>query len=315
MKLQTNLPLTPSQSIIDYNSKVFLVGSCFTEHIGAKLNYFKFQTAINPFGILFHPKAITTFLKAVGEKKIYTEADLVFQNERWHGFDAHSALSSTSEAETLANLNQAITEAHRFIEEATHIIITLGTAWGYRFKATQQTVANCHKIPQQAFDKFLSSPKEIVKDLFDCITSVKVINPACQLVFTVSPVRHLKDGFVENQRSKAHLIAAIHQVVEQTPESTYFPSYEIMMDELRDYRFYAADMVHPSALAIDYIWEKFEEVYLSPQAKKIKEKVAVIQRGLAHWPFNPQAEAHLKFLEKLEQKKEELHKEVPHIVF
>jgi lysophospholipase L1-like esterase len=253
MNFQTIVPLNKeTRNSIDYNAKILLLGSCFSENIGDKLNYFKFQTSQNPFGILFHPKAIENLVtNAINEKK-YLPEDLIFQNELWHSFDAHSSLSTTDKNELLANLNSAIIATNKKLKEATHIIITLGTSWVYRFIETDVIVANCHKIPQKKFLKTLLSVDEITKSLKTTISHLKSVNKNIHILFTVSPVRHLKDGFIENMQSKSHLITAIHSIM-KTKNSSYFPSYEIMMDELRDYRFYAEDMIHPNKTAINYI--------------------------------------------------------------
>ena len=306
MNFQTIVPLNKeTRNSIDYNAKILLLGSCFSENIGDKLNYFKFQTSQNPFGILFHPKAIENLVtNAINEKK-YLPEDLIFQNERWHSFDAHSSLSTTDKNELLANLNSAIRATNKKLKEATHIIITLGTSWVYRFIETDVIVANCHKIPQKKFLKTLLSVDEITKSLKTTISHLKSVNKNIHILFTVSPVRHLKDGFIENMQSKSHLITAIHSIM-KTKNSSYFPSYEIMMDELRDYRFYAEDMIHPNKTAINYIWERFAETRISESSKLTMKEVETIQKGISHRPFNENSEQHQKFLNNLEIKKEKL---------
>lgn len=306
MNFQTIVPLNKeTRNSIDYNAKILLLGSCFSENIGDKLNYFKFQTSQNPFGILFHPKAIENLVtNAINEKK-YLPEDLIFQNERWHSFDAHSSLSTTDKNELLANLNSAIIATNKKLKEATHIIITLGTSWVYRFIETDVIVANCHKIPQKKFLKTLLSVDEITKSLKTTISHLKSVNKNIHILFTVSPVRHLKDGFIENMQSKSHLITAIHSIM-KTKNSSYFPSYEIMMDELRDYRFYAEDMIHPNKTAINYIWERFAETRISESSKLTMKEVETIQKGISHRPFNENSEQHQKFLTNLEIKKEKL---------
>ena len=306
MNFQTIVPLNKeTRNSIDYNAKILLLGSCFSENIGDKLNYFKFQTSQNPFGILFHPKAIENLVtNAINEKK-YLPEDLIFQNERWHSFDAHSSLSTTDKNELLANLNSAIIATNKKLKEATHIIITLGTSWVYRFIETDVIVANCHKIPQKKFLKTLLSVDEITKSLKTTISHLKSVNKNIHILFTVSPVRHLKDGFTENMQSKSHLITAIHSIM-KTKNSSYFPSYEIMMDELRDYRFYAEDMIHPNKTAINYIWERFVETRISESSKLTMKEVETIQKGISHKPFNENSEQHQKFLNNLEIKKDKL---------
>ncbi|MEZ4791989.1 MAG: GSCFA domain-containing protein [Gelidibacter sp.] len=314
MKLQTQIPLKKQENNpIDYQSKMLLLGSCFVENIGDKLAYFKFQNLQNPFGILFHPKAIETLVSNAIHQKTYTETDIFYQNEQWHCFDVHSKLSNASKEQLLFDLNTAIKSTRQYIQEATHIIITLGTAWVYRNIKQDAIVANCHKIPQKAFAKELLSVDEISKSLDNCLQLIKTVNPKATIIFTVSPIRHIKDGFVENTQSKAHLISAIHQTLNH--QSFYFPSYEIMLDELRDYRFYAEDMLHPNQTAIHYIWEKFQQVWMSPKVDKTMQDIDAIQKGIEHRAFRPNSEAHQQFLHQLETKKQELQSGFPHIQF
>ncbi|AUP78652.1 GSCFA domain-containing protein [Flavivirga eckloniae] len=321
MKLQTKIPLEKlSKNLIDYNSNVLLVGSCFVENIGGKLDYFKFQNTQNPLGILFHPKAIETLVSDVINKKLYTEEDIFFHNEQWHSFKAHSKLSNTSKEDLLNDLNTTIESTNQQIQKATHIVITLGTAWVYRFEKTQSIVANCHKVPQKQFTKELLSVNEVYTSIKTIVSFIRTLNSKASIIFTVSPVRHIKDGFIENTQSKAHLIAGIHQFLNQESSSVnhqsfYFPSYEIMMDELRDYRFYTEDMVHPSKIAIDYIWNSFHEVWISSKATKTMEEIDVVQKGMQHKPFNANSDAHQKFLQNLEIKKSQIKSQFSHIEF
>ena len=315
MKLQTKIPLKrKTQNLIDYQSNILLLGSCFSENIGDKLSYFKFQSIQNPFGILFHPKAIENLITNTSNKKVYSSDDLIYQNEIWHSFDAHSSLSSASENELLNKLNVAISLTNKKIKEASHIVITLGTSWVYRYIETDTIVANCHKIPQKKFLKELLSVSEISESLARSISLIKSINSDAAVIFTISPVRHLKDGFIENTQSKSHLIAAIHTLVNEQDVS-YFPSYEIMMDELRDYRFYAEDMIHPNKTAINYIWRKFIDTWFSEETKSIMKEIDEIQKGLLHRPFHEDSKLHQQFLLKLEQKKSSLQERLPFINF
>jgi len=319
MNLQTKIPLKPQQhNQIDYNSNVLLLGSCFVENIGKKLDYFKFQNLQNSFGILFQPLAIERLITNAINEKEYTESDIFFHNEQWHCFGAHSKLSTSSKEDLLHNLNTQIKSTNHQINKSTHIIITLGTAWVYRFIEKDTIVANCHKVPQKKFLKELLSVDEITDSLQSVVALIKSVNSNASILFTVSPVRHLKDGFIENTQSKAHLISAIHSVLSPRAQSRglyYFPSYEIMMDELRDYRFYAEDMIHPNQTAVSYIWEKFQEVWISKETLKTMEEVDFVQKGMQHKPFNPNSKAHQKFLENLEGKKATLQKTYSHIIF
>ena len=316
MKLQTNIKLEKQpHHQIDYSSKLMLLGSCFSENIGGKFEYFKFQSKINPFGILFHPVALENLITRSINQDFYAEDELIYHNEIWSCFDAHSKLNSVLKDDLLSKLNEQIKLMHQQINASTHVIITLGTAWVYRYIATDKIVANCHKIPQKQFQKELLSINDIVASLENIIALIRSLNPKVNFIFTVSPVRHLKDGFVENNRSKAHLLSAIHQVVEPRKQLFYFPSYEIMMDELRDYRYYNQDMIHPNNVAVEYIWEKFKTVWLAEDAIGISQKVVNIQTKKAHRPFNPNSDAHQKFLVNLQLEIEDIQKEFPHIKF
>ncbi len=320
MNLQTQISFRKADKQIDYASDLMLLGSCFSEHIGEKLDYFKFRTLQNPFGILFHPLAIENLITRAIQKRGYTPEDLFYHNERWHCFDAHSNTSNVSKEKVLEGLNGQLRKTEQLLSKASHIIITLGTGWTYQKRETGVTVANCHKIPQKEFKKQLLTVDEITASLQRTIEQIETVNKNTQLVFTISPVRHLKDGFVENQRSKAHLIAAVHDIVNAYADGeksrvAYFESYELMMDELRDYRFYKADMIHPNTLAIDYIWEKFSEVWVSDDAQVAMKLVEEIQRGLDHRPFNPNSEQHQKFRESLKEKISYIKKEHPAMTF
>ena len=313
MKLQTNIPIQKqSENLIDYRSKLLLLGSCFSENIGSKFKEFQFQTTQNPFGILFHPKAIEKLIDFAVNDKTFSKKDLINNNETYHLFDVHSSLSSTNENLTLDSANKAIHQTKIAVENASHIIITLGTAWVYRHRETNSIVANCHKIPQKEFEKELLSIPEIIISLQNIVDTVLSINTSAKFIFTISPVRHIKDGFVENNLSKAHLLASIHQIISNNKNvANYFASYEIVMDELRDYRFYKEDLLHPNQIAINYIWEKFIATWFNLSTEKTIRKVEEINKGLVHKPFNEHSEAHQSFLKKLAKKQQELIAEFP----
>jgi lysophospholipase L1-like esterase len=209
----------------------------------------------------------------------------------------------------LIEINSAVKRTKKQIEEASHIIITLGTSWVYKFIETNEVVANCHKILQKKFLKEILSVNQITKSLANIISLIKAENKKAAIIFTISPVRHLKDGFIENQQSKSHLIAAIHQVINEQKELYYFPAYEIMMDDLRDYRFYKSDLIHPNETAINYIWKKFIAAWVDNSAIEIMNAVDSVQKGLLHKPFYENSKKHQEFLEKLNQKIQKLKKE------
>jgi hypothetical protein len=292
------------------------LGSCFAENMSEKLDYFKFQNTCNPFGIIFNPVSIEKIINRVVNQVLFTEKDIFFNHERWHCFDVHSDLSNLDKEELITNLNSIIKSTKVQLENATHIIITYGTSWVYRNNKINEIVANCHKVAQKDFSKEILSVETIQQSIQNTIELIQSLNPNCKFIFTVSPVRHIKDGFAENQLSKAHLITAIHQTINQKPQiTTYFPSFEILMDELRDYRFYASDMLHPNQVAINYIWQRFSETTISDECMSVMEEVNNIQKGLAHRPFNHNSESHQQFLSKLQDKISALGLKFPEIKF
>ena len=315
MKLQTRIPLKPELHQIDYESRILLMGSCFSENIGERLTFYKFQALVNPFGIVFHPIAIEKLVTRAINEDLYTEADLIFQNEQWHCFEVHSSLSHTQKDDLLICLNEKLKQLREYLLTVTHIIFTYGTAWAYRYIETDAIVANCHKIPQKKFLKELLSVEEVSASIENTLTLIKDINPQVKFVHTISPVRHLKDGFVENSISKAHLIAGLQELIAPRNYIYYFPAYEIMMDELRDYRFYNEDMVHPNKTAITIIWEQFKLVWTATETEELQKEIAVIQTGLLHRPFNPESVAHQLFLKKLQERINAIQLQIPTVKF
>ena len=315
MKLLTEWPLQPQSPGIDYTSSLFLMGSCFTENIGEKLSYYQFPVVQNPFGIIFQPEAIEKLIHRIVHRTYFTGRDIFFHNEKWQSFEVHSKLNAASDEGLLKNLNSYIDHSHEKLRQTTHVILTLGTSWVYRNKTTGERVANCHKVPQNEFTKELMSVEDIIKSLFKMESAIRKIAPKTVLLLTVSPVRHLKDGFPENQLSKAHLITAIHSFLQEHTHVHYFPAYELMMDTLRDYRFYEEDMVHPNTTAIHYIWEKFCDQWIKKECEATMREVATIRKGLAHTFFNPDSEQAKTFKEKLRKKMEMLVKAYPFMSF
>ncbi|NNM22560.1 MAG: GSCFA domain-containing protein [Flavobacteriaceae bacterium] len=311
MRLHTKIPLSPQDTTIDYGSKVVLLGSCFAQHIGDKLDYFKFQHHCNPFGVLFHPFAIQRIVDRAINELAFTEDDIFLKDDRWHCLETHSLITTSNKEELLALLNQRLAELKKHLSDATHFVITLGSAWGYRHLATNRVVGNCHKLPQKEFSKELSEVAAISNCLQELFTGLKLLNKEVQIISTVSPVRHIKDGIIENSRSKAHLLAGLHALVSHE----YFPSYELMLDEFRDYRFYDRDLVHPNDLAIDLIWNAFKEVWLDPATESVQQEVDGIQKGLHHKPFQPESASHKKFQAALQQRIKTLQERFPHLLF
>ena len=316
MQFTTKIPVQKSSFPIDYDSKIILLGSCFAENMGEKFQYFKFQATTNPFGIIFNAVSLEKLIRRAVENRMFTENDIFFHNDLWHCFEVHSELSNSDKDAFLDSLNDLIRSTNKQLNDSTHIIITLGTSWVYRNIETNEIVANCHKVPQKQFTKELLSINQTEESLQSIISLIHSVNPNCNFIFTVSPVRHIKDGFVENTLSKAHLVAAIHKTITNNPSLiTYFPAYEIMMDELRDYRFYAEDMLHPNQTAIDYIWIQFFENYISESEFGLMNEICSIQKGLKHRPFNPNTESHQKFLNQLDLKIQTIQNQHPFIKF
>ena len=303
MNFTTKIPLVKSNNPINYNSKIVSLGSCFAENMADKFEYFKFQNTVNPFGIIFNVVSIEKLIFRSIHKQCFTKKDIFFYNESWHCYEVHSEVSNPNKEEFLENLNELIDSTNKKITESTHIIITLGTAWVYKNIETNKIVANCHKVPQKQFTKELLSIETIQESLQNIITLVTEVNKEAKFILTVSPVRHIKDGFAENTLSKSHLISALQQIVNyQLSIVNYFPSFEIMMDELRDYRFYAEDMLHPNQTAIDYIWIRFFEHYVDEKEFATMQQVCDIQKGLHHKPFNSESDSHQEFLSKIRDK-------------
>ncbi|WP_300439330.1 GSCFA domain-containing protein [Christiangramia sp.] len=315
MDFRTHVPVKDGTPKIDHTSGVFLIGSCFVENIGDKLKWFKLKSLQNPSGIIFHPSPIRQFFQRMSNNEEFQKKDVLEFNGYWQSLEAHSDMRRETQEDCLEALNGQLKIGREFIENSSHVIISLGTAWGYIYENTEKIAANCHKIPQKKFKKELSSINEIINDLEVINHSVSQINQNTTLIFTISPVRHLKDGFQENQRSKAHLIAAVHQFLESNPMTSYFPSYEILMDELRDYRFYADDMLHPNNLAIEYIWKMFSENWFTERSLGLNREIDKIQKQLSHRPHAEDSPSHKKFLTKLQAKIEEIHKNYPEITF
>jgi hypothetical protein len=316
MNFTTIVPIAKSKFPIDYQSKIVSFGSCFAENMASKFDYYKLQNSCNPFGILFHPIAIENCISRSVNLELFEEKELFFNNERWHNFDVHSDLSNPNKDSLLREINNLLVSTNKQIKEASHIIITYGTSWVYRNKQTNKLVANCHKVPQNQFDKELLSITDIEKSIQNTINLIEKINLKCTIIFTISPVRHVKDGFIENQRSKANLIAAIHSnLALQNNVTEYFPSYEIMMDELRDYRFYTEDLLHPNQMAVDYIWERFVSSSVDEGSYSTMNEIESVQRDLSHRPFNPESESHQKFQTQLKAKMNKLKSKFPFMNF
>ena len=303
---------------ISHRSRLLLVGSCFAGNIGAALLDKKFNVDINPFGVQYNPLSIATVLTRIVDGTPFGDdsPELFEHNGKWHSILHHSDFSRDSRETLIECINNRLLMAHDAIGGCNTIIVTLGTAYAYTRNSDNAVVGNCHKLPGNCFTRSLLSIEEITERLSMAMRRIIAINPGVRFIFTVSPIRHLRDGAHDNQKSKATLLLAIERIMQAFPgNANYFPSYEIMMDELRDYRFYADDMLHPSAKAIEYIWECFDRCYFGEGTRRLNTRTAEITRGLAHRPFDPQAEGYRLFITQLLQKIEVIEKEHPYIDF
>jgi len=281
---------------ISYTDKILFLGSCFSEEIGDKMQDLKFDVLQNPNGILYDPKSIADAIFGYTQNKIYNKADLFELNGLWNSWKHHSQFSGVNEKEVLKKINASQSSAHDFLKEAKFLIITLGTAFNYHLKNNRQNVANCHKAPASFFVKNLLSIEEITSLLSAVISELQKFNDQLKIIFTVSPVKHVRDGIIENNRSKSRLIEAAHSIVEGKENAVYFPSYELVTDILRDYRFYKSDLVHPNETAINYVFEKFCNSFLDNDSKKIMEEIKKLLAAVNHKPFLRESKAHQKFI-------------------
>lgn len=295
MNFHLNFPVPAIEPGIQYSDKLLFMGSCFAENMGETLDQYKFNTLINPHGVLYNPASILTAINRYIENKVFSTDELFFSNECWNSWEHHSRYSNTDKHKCLNAINAGISEAHKFIKEADWLFITFGSAFVYKHNSTGHLVGNCHKVPQKEFTKQMMESNEIEKNHSLLLERLKSVNPKLKIIFTVSPVRYLRDGITENTLSKAQLIQAVHHLVQKHTNAFYFPAYELMMDDLRDYRFYKSDMVHPTEQAISYIFEKLMHSTFSKESKIVFEKVKDILTALHHRPFHTDTEAHRKF--------------------
>ncbi len=284
---------------VDYNSNLFFMGSCFSDYIGKRMQSFKFNVCHNPFGVIYNPVSIGNGILQLLQKERFVEADLNFYNELWFSYSHSTKFSDTDKLRCLNKINVGFEDAKDAILEADVLLLTLGTSWVFELKETKKVVANCHKIPSEKFKRYFSSVDNTYDILYKAISELRKLNPSVKIVFTVSPIRHWKDGAIENQRSKAALILAIAKLQEDIKEVFYFPAYEIFMDELRDYRFYSQDMFHPSDSGIEYTWNCFIDTFFSNDAKGTLTQVQSILKKLDHRPFHKNTDTYQKFISSL----------------
>lgn len=291
---------------ISYQTPTLAIGSCFTENIGERLSDARFPLCINPFGIFYNPLSIAYCINYLMTNTIFTEKDIFENQGLWHSWQHHGKFSHSKKAEILRGVNESLSEARQFYKSANRLIITLGTAHVFVEKQSGKVVANCHKMPASFFYSKRLSMTEIVESLSSTFNKIFSQNADCQIIITVSPIRHIREGLIENQRNKAILLLAAEALCQQFPNVHYFPAYEIMMDDLRDYRFYEADMIHPTPQAIDYIWQVFSDTYFTESTKKMRDDVRKVHLMQQHRPLHPDTDAYQQFVNNLKKKEEEL---------
>ncbi len=310
MNFRTTLDIKESKFKINYKSDILFIGSCFSDNIGRKIKLAQFNTVLNPFGVLYNPVSVKNSLEILMNRDLFNDTDIHNYNDLYYSYYHHSSFSGPDKLEVINNINSAIEIGHESLKSSDILFITFGTARVYELKETGNVVSNCHKQPAKFFNNRLLSVDSIVKDYAIFINNLKRFNPNVNIVFTVSPVRHWKDGAVGNQISKSTLILAVSRLVEEFGNVSYFPSYEVVMDDLRDYRFYADDMLHPSEFAVNYIWELFSDRYFTKKTRQDIESVHKIVKASEHRPFNPNTHQHQKFLSKSLSKADELENEL-----
>ena len=310
---RTPIEIPVSEFNLTYKKNITMIGSCFTDNIGKKLTHYKFPVSINPFGVLYNPESVRNALDILVNEKYFGEEDLHEHNSRWLSFYHDTSFSGHDREMVLQEINKSIHAGNQWLNKTNLLIITFGTARVYHHKKRDHIVSNCHKLPAKEFKRYLLDINEIVDGYRELIGQLKKFNPNLHIVFTISPVRHWKDGAVGNQQSKAILVLAIKKLLGEFPELEYFPAYEILMDELRDYRFYAEDMLHPGETGINYIWDRFCETYIKKSTWKLMEKVDAIVKAKNHRPFHPKSLEYQEFLKKQIEKTEQFLDKYPHI--
>ena len=310
VELPTNLPR------LTHADRLMCLGSCFATNMGIKLTEVKFSCDVNPYGVLYNPLSISAALREISIGKKYDSDQLFFFRECWHSPMHHGDFSSADAEVVLQCINGRLQEAHNNLSKVDYLLLTFGTAWVYESKNTGQIVANCHKQPEANFTRRKLSIEEIVLDYKTLLADLFLQNPKLKVLFTVSPIRHVRDGLHANNLSKATLLLAIEQLQVAFPDQVfYFPAYELLIDELRDYRFYAEDMVHPSEVAVRYVWERFVQTCISADALQIMEESENIHKALSHKPFHPESDEYKRFLGQIVLKIDRLNGKYPYLDF
>lgn len=314
MKFRTEIKIPKPDFQINHHQHLISFGSCFSDHMGSKLTENKFRTISNPFGVLYNPFSVSKAVERLYANKLFTEHELQYHNQLFQSFMHHGSFSSPRKEDCLTQINNSFRQAANFIKQADIFLITFGTAYVFRLRSTGEIVANCHKFPADTFTRQRLSVNEIVEQWTLLIQNILSINPETEFIFTVSPIRHWKDGPHENQISKSILHLAIETLITQFSKNCfYFPAYEILLDELRDYRFFETDMMHPAPIAIDYIWKKFGETFFDLQTNDTIQEWQKIRRSLNHKPFNTENEQYISFLKQTLQQIEQLQQKYPHL--
>ncbi len=297
---------------ISHRDSIMAIGSCFTENIGQKIKRSFFDIDINPFGVLYNPASIRESLNTLINKRKFKQNDLRYHNEQWFSYAHHSSFSAIEADDCLENINQRIDIAAEKLRNIKMLLITFGTSWVYKLVENKQIVSNCHKMPASDFERFILNTDTIVTDFQDLIGDLKKINPKLHIVFTISPVRHWKDGANGNQISKAILLLAVNKLCE-TENVHYFPSYELVLDDLRDYRYFNDDMLHPNNKAVEYIWEKFSDSFFDEDTQNLNIRLEKLYLASQHRPFNPESVAHKKFISSQLSKIKSIKNEYPYL--
>lgn len=313
MNFSTQVDIDSQGFTINHGNHILLVGSCFTENIGKKLADSGFLTMTNPFGIAYNSISIADCLETCLSNSKITEDDLAFGNGLWHSWRHHSRFSHTEKAVCLETCNAAVSEANDFLKDADTVILTLGTSSVYQLVDDGTIVGNCHKFPATRFKKRIATLEEQKSHYERLIGLLQTATPDIRILFTISPIRHWRDGYRENQISKSTLHLLVHELQNAHDNIFYFPAYEILMDELRDYRFYDSDMLHPSPVAVEYIWEKFTNAYCDEATKELIKEVDQWRKMSQHRPLFPESGEYARFQEKLQSFEDNLSKKLPHL--
>jgi len=314
-QFRTILPIPVSEKKIDHQDQILGIGSCFVENIGRLLAKYKFPFLLNPFGILYNPISIQQSIELLLSENTFTQKDLIENHGIWYSFAHHGSFSHPEPAQVLRQINQSLAQARIHLKTTKTVLITLGTAAVFVHKKTDKVVANCHKFPATHFEKKQLSVEEIQTALKACVTQLKTAYPHISIILTVSPVRHIRDGIIKSQRSKAKLLLAAAQLEQTIPTVNYFPAYELMMDDLRDYRFYEKDLIHPNQQAIDYIWEAFKTTYCSAASLQLLIPIKKVLQASQHRPFHHSTAAHQRFIQQQLQAIEKLEQQHPFLNF